>query len=242
MNLYEALTHEDEPAGLNGFDWGRDAARRVAERMRVDGAHDVGHLARVYQNARRITRGERERGSDVDWEVVAAAAVFHDVVNPPKDDDRREEASALSAEVAGDFFEERGLLGEERRRLVCDAIEQHSYSRGLAPDSTESAILQDADRLEAIGAVGAARCFWVSGSMDGAIAHPADPFAADRDRDDTAWAVDHFFEKLLELRDSFRTETGRELAARRHDVLVEFLEQFADEVGGDLPPLETSSE
>jgi len=241
MNLYRALQASDPPRGLDAFEWGRPAAERVEERMRIDGAHDVGHLVRVYQNARRITRGERERGVEVDWEVVAAAALFHDVVNPPKDSDTRERASARSAEVAARFFEERGVFGEERRRLVSDAIEQHSYSRGLEPDSTESAVLQDADRLEAIGAVGAARCFWVSGSMEGALAHPADPFAVERDLDDTAFAVDHFFEKLLELRETFRTETGREIADRRHDFLVAFLEQFADEVGASLPPLDDVS-
>jgi len=233
--LHEALAFEGTPPGLNGFDWGREAAERVEERMRSDGAHDAGHLARVYQNARRIARGERTRGEHLDWEVVAAAVVFHDVVNAPKDSDARADASARSAKVAEDFFEVRDLLGDERRELVCEAIEQHSYSRGLEPNSAESAILQDADRLEAIGAVGAARCFWVSGSMDGGLAHPTDPFARARDRDDTAFAVDHFFEKLLELRGTFRTATGRRLAEERHRFLVDFLEQFADEVGVDPP-------
>lgn len=242
MTLYEALTFDGSPTGLEGFDWGRDAARRVEERMRADGAHDAGHLARVLRNARTIARGERDRGTDLDWEVVAAAVVFHDVVNPPKDSDRRDRASAESAEVARQFFRDRERLDESRRALVGEAVERHSYSRGLEPESPESAVVQDADRLEAIGAVGAARCFSVSGSMEGAIAHPSDPFGETREWDDTAYAVDHFFEKLLELRGTFRTETGRELAAERHDFLVQLLEQFAAEVGAQLPALDHATD
>lgn len=238
MGYFEAFTIDGdcsgfEPPGLEAYDWGREAVHHVLERMRLDGAHDPGHLARVFEHARAITRGERGRGAEVDWEVLAAAVLFHDVVNLPKDSDERESASRRSARCAAEYFDGRGVFDSRRTQCLMGAVERHSYSRGLRPETLEGEILRDADRLEALGAVGIARCFSVSGAMEGAIAHPTDPFAEERELDDTAYAIDHFFEKLLELRGSFLTETGRELAERRHTFLEEFLDQFAREVGGD---------
>ena len=217
------------------FNWAEPAAEAVAERMERDGAHDVGHILRVLENARKIADGERAAGRTVDWEVVAAAVLFHDAVNLPKDSPRRSEASAMAAELAVGFFRERGTFGEGRLDLVRRAIERHSFSRGESPESLEARIVQEADRLEATGAVGLARTFYVSATMEGQISHPTDPFAEERERDDTAYAIDHFFEKLLLLKDGFQTETGRRMADQRHEVLVGFLEQFSRETGVSLP-------
>lgn len=232
--LLDAMTLDGNPPGLERFDWGRPAAEIVAESMDADGAHDAGHLGRVLRNARRIVRKESHRTGEIDWEVLLAAVLFHDVVNLPKDDDHRVEASTLSAERAVEFFEGRSGFGEPRLNLLYECIRRHSFSLSAEPESLEAAIVRDADRLEAIGAVGIARTFYVSATMDGAISHPSDPFADERERDDTQFAVDHFFEKLLQLRGDFLTDAGREMAQRRHDVLVAFLDQFADEVGAEL--------
>ena len=221
--------------GLSEFEWGRAAVDTVAASMASDGAHDAGHLGRVFANARTITRGERDRGESVDWEVVTAAVLFHDLVNLPKDDPRRSEASAVSAERTVDFFRQRDALTEDRIELLAEAIERHSYSRGMTPESPEAKIVCDADRLDALGAVGLARCFYVSGTMEGQISDPADPFAESRERDDTAFAIDHFFEKLLHLKDDFLTPTARAMAEGRHAFVVGFLEQYAGEIGVELP-------
>jgi uncharacterized protein len=212
--------------GIADFPWGREAARIVAGDMATDGAHDATHLGRVFNNARRITEGETERGGEVDWEIVAAAVLFHDAVNLPKDAPDRASASARSAELAREFFEGREGFEPGRLELVGEAIVSHSYSQEREPESREAKIVCDADRLDALGAAGLARVFYVSGSMDGEISHPTDPFAETRELDDTQYAIDHFFEKLLKLREQFWTATGREMADQRHEYLVEFLERF----------------
>ncbi|MFB6351880.1 MAG: HD domain-containing protein [Bradymonadaceae bacterium] len=229
--LGDALDGEPPFPGLAAYEWGPEAARVVAEAMATDGAHDAGHLGRVFASARTIAAGERDAGREIDWEVVVAAVLFHDVVNLPKDAPDRASASARSAERARLFFDGRGGFDEGQMALLGEAIERHSFSQDRVPESLEARIVCDADRLEAIGAVGIARTFYVSGTMEGQIAHPSDPFADERALDDTSYAVDHFFEKLLALKDEFLTATGREMAERRHEVLVEFLEEFGEEVG-----------
>lgn len=188
-----------------------------------DSAHDAGHLVRVWRNVCRIAAQE---GGDID--ILAAATLLHDAVHVPKDDPRRPMASQLSADRARDVL---ARLGWDDARIaqVTHAIAAHSYSAGIAPQSVEAQILQDADRLDAIGAVGIARCFAVSGSLGRAIAHPTDPGAAKRRPDDLRHALDHFEIKLLRLADGFQTATGRALAAERHDRLVAFRAHFLDE-------------
>ena len=229
--LLESLDADPPYPGLADFSWGEEAASVVADMMATDGAHDAGHLGRVFANARSIAIGERERGEAPDWEVIAAAVLFHDVVNLAKDDPRRADASELSAERAAAFFDGRGVFDGEQTDLLREAITRHSFSQDREPESLEAQIVCDADRLEAIGAVGIARTFYVSATMGGQIAHPTDPFAEERERDDTAYAIDHFYEKLLQLRRDFFTATGTQMAERRHDYIVGFLEEFADEIG-----------
>lgn len=231
--LLDSLDAEPPFPGLTHYAWGPEAARVVADAMATDGAHDAGHLGRVFANARTIAAGEREAGRTVDWEVVVAAVLFHDVVNLPKDAPERASASAQSAERAAAFFEGRGVFDERQMPLLKEAIARHSYSQDREPESLEAKIVCDADNLEAIGAVGIARTFYVSGTMEGQIAHPSDPFGVERELDDTAYAVDHFFEKLLRLKEQFLTATGREMAERRHEYIVGFLEEFGEEIGGD---------
>jgi uncharacterized protein len=216
--------------------WAAEAADYVVETMRQDGSHDGDHLLRVMRNSDIILEGERKRGSEADREVVMAAALFHDVINVPKDSDKRADASVQAAETARHFFEGTGAFDTTRLEWVADAIERHSYSRGLEPKRLEGAIVRDADRLEAIGAVGLARCFHVGGQLDRPLWDQADPFAEDRDLDDTQYAIDHFFEKLLTIREHMQTETGAEIADRRHGLLTDYLKQLADEVGADWPP------
>lgn len=227
--LVELLDGEAPFPGIAEFGWGREAVRVVGGEMATDGAHDATHLGRVFANARRITKCETQRGGEVDWEVVAAAVLFHDAVNLPKDAPERASASARSADLAREFFANRGGFGAGRLELLGEAIVCHSYSQDRQPESLEAQIVCDADRLDALGAAGLARVFYVSGSMDGEISHPTDPFAEGRELDDTQYAIDHFFEKLLQLRADFWTATGREMADERHEYLVDFLERFRAE-------------
>lgn len=192
----------------------------------ADGAHDVHHLRRVWRSARRIA--EREGG--VDLAVLLAAAYFHDLVNPPKDSPLRSQASALSAREALPLL--RGLgFPSGSLEGVAHAIEAHSYSANLEPRTAEARVLQDADRLEALGAIGLARCFYTGGKMGTALWHPEDPLGhTDRTGNDAQYSVDHFRMKLFKLPALMRTQEGRRMAQRRVRVLTLFLRELEAEL------------
>lgn len=120
----------------------------------------------------------------------------------------------------------------DRIDQVRHVIEAHSFSAGIAPVSLEARILQDADRLDAMGFIGVARCFYVAGLHRAAICDPADPAAEHRDLDDTAFALDHFRTKLLALGEGFRTPAGRQLAAERAARLRTYYSGLLAEIGG----------
>ena len=191
-----------------------------------DGAHDVHHLRRVWRSARRIAR--TEPGTDLT--VLLAAAYLHDLVNPPKDSPLRSQASRLSAERAQGLLEELGLA-PDRARAAAHAIEAHSFSAALAPRTLEARILQDADRLEALGAIGLARCFYTGGKMKSSLWHAGDPMGrSGRDLDDRSFSIDHFPLKLLRLQHGMQTAEGRRLARRRTRVLELFLKELEREL------------
>ena len=192
-----------------------------------DGAHDVHHLRRVWRSARRLAQGE----SPVDLLVLLAGAYFHDLVNPPKNDPMRAQASALSARAARVVLADLAFPGE-RLDAVAHAIEAHSYSAAVEPRTLEARILQDADRLEALGAIGLARCFYTGGKMGTALWHPEDPLGrSDRPLDDLAYSIDHFERKLLRLPEQMRTVAGRRDAECRARVLRRYLRQLEAELG-----------
>ena len=189
-----------------------------------DGAHDLAHIVRVWRNGKLIQRAE---GGDL--EVLAAAVLLHDCVQVAKDSPLRSKASLLAANEARVRLE---ALGWEPSRIdtVAYAIESHSFSAGVAPTSIEGCILQDADRLDAIGFCGIARCFYTAGRMGSRLYDLADPGAKARPLDDGRNALDHFPKKLLTLEGSFKTRKGQELAKERHRRLDEFYRAMLDEV------------
>ena len=119
-------------------------------------------------------------------------------------------------------------LGWESRdiEVVADAVLSHSYSAGLVPTTPEARVLQDADRLDAIGLVGVARCFYTAGRLGSRLYHPDDPAGQDRVLDDRSYALDHFPKKLLTLATGFHTRAGRRMARQRHVSLQEFYDAF----------------
>ena len=114
-------------------------------------------------------------------------------------------------------------------------IAAHSYSAGIAPESFEAEILRDADRLDALGAVGIARTFMVAGAMGRALCDPADPFAANRPLDDQAWSIDHWHLKLLQLPQEMVTAKGRKIARKRARLMLAYLKQLSKEMDTELP-------
>ncbi|MGO4482977.1 uncharacterized protein ACVITL_001314 [Rhizobium pisi] len=189
-----------------------------------DGSHDLAHILRVFRNAMRIHAGEGGDGR-----VLAASVILHDCVSVEKNSPLRAQASALAAEKASAILAKLGW-GNGDIEAAAHAITAHSFSAGVAPQSLEAKILQDADRLDAIGMVGVARCFYIGGRLGSGLYDPFDPAAENRSLDDKRYAIDHFQTKLFKLADGFQTETGRRLAAARDKSLRDFLSAFMDEI------------
>ncbi len=189
-----------------------------------DGSHDASHLIRVWKNAARI---QAEEGGD--QRVLAAAVLLHDCVSVEKNSPHRMQASRLAAEKAEGILRELGW-SEQDTASVAHAVLTHSFSANIAPETIEAKILQDADRLDAIGMVGAARCFYIAGRMGSGLYDPLDPLAEDRELDDKAFAIDHFEVKLFKLADGFQTATGRRLALERQQRLRDVLAMMLDEI------------
>jgi uncharacterized protein len=191
----------------------------------ADSAHDLGHLARVWRNCQRLAMDHPE----ADLEVLCAAAWLHDLVNLPKSSPDRAQASRLSADAAAAHLAAIGFP-PDKIAAVTHAIVAHSFSAGIPPQTIEARILQDADRIEALGAIGLARCLAVSGALGRPLFDPDDPLARNRPLDDRAFALDHFETKLLRLPETMQTPAGRTLAHERAEVLRAFRAQLLAEL------------
>ena len=191
-----------------------------------DGAHDANHLQRVWRTACALLAQHPE----ADALVVQAASFLHDLVNLPKDHPQRAEASRLAAAAAQEELARIGFPSE-KLAAVMHAIEVHSFSAGIAPDTIEAKIVQDADRLDALGAVGLARLFYTAGQMGSMLAHPHDPLAQSRAPDDRNYALDHIAVKLEKLPASMQTAAGRELGEARLVLVRAFRDHFLAQWG-----------
>jgi uncharacterized protein len=240
-----------EPSGDLGRKieaWDRQWGHLVLERLRVqmadaDPAHGLEHVQRVVRNAcliaKKLVNSSDSAGlREVDFEVLLPAAWFHDCVYVPKNSAQRSEASRLAAVRAVALLTDIGYPAAQFP-AIAHAIESHSFSAQIPCQSLEAQVLQDADRLEALGAIGLARCLMTGGSMGQRLYHPEDPFPTARELRDDQQSVDHFFAKLLKLPSTMQTESGKQIASERAGYLVVFLEQLAQEIG---VPIQLTSE
>ena len=189
-----------------------------------DPAHDFEHIMRVYKNAERIAKKE-----SVDPRIVLTAALLHDIVSYKKSDPRSKNSSSESAKEAQKILK-RYDYDIREIKIISDAINDHSFSKGIIPKTLEGKILQDADRLDAIGSIGIARTFAVSGSERRSFYSNHDPFCVRRSPDDSKWTVDHFYRKLLLLEKKMNTKTAKLEARRRIKIMKQFLKQLEREI------------
>ena len=192
--------------------------------MDNDPAHDFEHIMRVYHNAQKIVKKEKANPK-----LVLSAALLHDIVSYPKSSKRSKLSSTDSAKKSKLILKKYDFTVEEIT-VVSDAIKEHSFSQNKIPQTLEGKILQDADRLDALGAIGIARVFATSGSLNRSFYNIDDPFCNKRNPDDDIWAVDHFFNKLLKLESLMNTTSGKIEAKRRTMILKEFLKQLKQEI------------
>ena len=189
-----------------------------------DSAHDLTHIQRVVQSAKKICMQE-----NADSEIVTAAAWLHDCVTLPKDHPDRSKSSILAGEKAAEFLKSTDFP-EEKIQNVAHAIKAHSYSAGIKPETLEAKIVQDADRLDALGAIGIARCMMVGGRLNRPLYHPDDPFCERRATDDSVYTIDHFYEKLFKLPDLMNTKSAKLLADERVEFMKDFLNRLSEEI------------
>ena len=199
----------------------------LEKQMDGDSAHDLEHIKRVVQMARRLAEAE---GADL--AVVIPAAWLHDCVTLPKNAPNRHKASRLAAAEAVRFLRS---IGYPKTQLdhIAHAIAAHSFSAGIRPTTLEAKVVQDADRLDAIGAIGVARCLMIGGELQRPLYNPTDPFCQQREPDDLTYTIDHFYRKLLKIGQTLHTQTARAEAARRNAFMQAFLEQLRQELPGN---------
>ena len=190
----------------------------------ADAAHDISHIKRVVKTTLYLTDIEEAK-----VEITLPAACLHDCVAVPKDSPLRSQGSRLAAEAAVEFLGEIGypadLLPE-----IAHAIEAHSFSANIPCQTLEAKVVQDADRMDALGAIGIARCLLVGGKLDRPLLDSEDPFCDDREPDDGLYTLDHFYCKLFKLPETMQTDAGRQEAHRRADLMQDYLDKLRNEV------------
>jgi uncharacterized protein len=207
-------------------EWQPQIEQWVSGQMELaDSGHGIDHVRRVVENANRIGIAE-----NADFEVVLPAAWLHDCVIVSKNSPERKMASSLAATSAERFLMSIGYP-KKFHASIAACIRSHSFSANVPCESIEAKVVQDADRLEAVGAIGLARCLMTGGSMGHRLVHPDQPFPIDRLPKDSEQSVDHFFSKLLGLQKTMQTLAGRDEAERRTQFLIEFLRQLCHEIG-----------
>ena len=192
---------------------------------KADPAHDFSHILRVCKLARKI--GQEEKA---DMRVLLPAALLHDLESKKGFKSGKEPSDQDSLGAARSFLQGKGL-DRDRIEKVLYAVEVHSFSRGVCPVTLEARILQDADRLDAMGAIGIARLFVTGGALGREMYHLQDPFCREREPDDKRWNLDHFYRKLLKLEEGMHTSAGKRLAAKRARVLKQYLQDLEEEIG-----------
>lgn len=203
--------------------WEEVFKKELAKHESDDGSHDLGHFNRVWKMAKSFST-EKD-----DLLMILAASYFHDIVNYPKNSPKRSLSSKHSADKAEKILLELGFP-KEKIPGVKHCIEAHSFSANLETKTNEAKIVQDADRMETLGAIGLARVFYVSGRMSGKLFNSQDPFALNRERNDREYALDHFETKILKLPETMKTEKGILEAKRRTRIILEFLKEIKYEL------------
>lgn len=175
----------------------------------MDGTgHDYFHVARVVQHANKLLETET-----ADHFLVNLAAWTHDL-----GDYKLHAGVDKSTQMISAFLSSIGVTASVINQ-VTEIVSQVSFSKGRTPTSAEARIVQDADRLDAIGAIGIARCFAYGGSTGNLLFNP-------EDNTPNASSIQHFYDKLLLLKDLMHTPTARQMALQRHQFMEDYLRQF----------------
>ncbi|WP_296633811.1 HD domain-containing protein [Polaribacter sp.] len=199
----------------------------------AEGGHDWFHIERVFKNALFIAKKEK-----VNILVVSLAALLHDIA----DSKFHKGNEDIGPRKANDFLSKQNILNEDKEHII-QIIKNISFKNSLDVglqkfSSKELEVVQDADRLDAIGAIGIARCFNYGGFKNRALYDPEVPpnlnMTKEEYKNTNAPTINHFYEKLLLLKDKMNTDTGKKIAENRHEYMEVFLKQFFSEWNGKI--------
>lgn len=202
----------------------------VKQTMLGEGSgHDWWHVHRVWLNAKQIAQHEQ-----AEMLIVELAALLHDIADWKFHDGNEHKGAEVAQEWLAQFDIDPAIISH-----ICQIITDVSY-KGAGVEtpmqSIEGKIVQDADRLDAIGAIGIARTFAYGGKTNREIYNPDMPPVMHDTFEDykksKGYTINHFYEKLLLLKDRMNTQTGKQMAAQRHEFMLCYLEQFHAEVKG----------
>ncbi|WP_272165861.1 HD domain-containing protein [Vibrio diabolicus] len=196
----------------------------MQQEMQVDAAHDISHVQRVVNTAKKLAM---EEGADLS--IVLPAAYLHDCFTYPKDHPNRKQSSIIAAKKAVAFLESIDYP-RQYHDAIAHAIEAHSFSANIRPNTLEAKVVQDADRLDALGAIGITRCIQVSTEFDAQLYDNKDIFAQQRELDEKQFTLDHFQTKLFKIAETMNTESARREAQKRKAFMQAYIEQLHDEV------------
>lgn len=189
-----------------------------------DPAHDLNHFMRVVTMAKKLCVQEGAK-----LEVVVPAAWLHDLVIVPKNSPLRSQASKMSADKALEFLREINYP-QEFHQEIAHAIEGHSFSANIEVKTIEAKIVQDADRLDGLGAIGVARCFATAGLLKRSFYQAEDPFCENRNPDDQKYTIDHFYQKLFKIAETLKTRSGQVEGVVRIQFMKEYLQYLKTEI------------
>ena len=190
-----------------------------------DPSHDWNHICRVFSYAHRIH--SKEGG---DFDVIAAAVLFHDCINIPKLCPEARDAARLSAKTARLELEALGEFDRDKIALVEICVMEHPFSGGITPTVMESKIVQDADRLESTGIIALMRTFVTSGAIGRPIFYWKDPLCKNREPEPANYGLDLAFSRLLKISGLLNTDTARTIAAESDHRTNQFLSLFEQEI------------
>ncbi|EIN9983657.1 HD domain-containing protein [Vibrio parahaemolyticus] len=196
----------------------------MQQEMQVDAAHDIEHVKRVVKTAKQLCDEE-----NADIAIVLPAAYLHDCFTYPKDHPNRKQSSAIAAKKAIAYLESI-QYPQHYHDAIAHAIEAHSFSANIRPNTLEAQIVQDADRLDALGAIGVTRCIQVCTHFNAQLYNDNDMFAKERELNDKQFTVDHFQTKLFKIVDTMNTESAKLEANKRKAFMQTYLKQLYDEV------------
>jgi len=191
-----------------------------------DPAHGWEHVKRVYKLTLHIAEQE-----GADPFIVGMAALMHDLGRIA--DSNSTKHHAVLSEIAAAEILTMHQVASETQEAILHAIAAHSFSRNIEARTLEARVVRDADRLDSLGAIGVLR--WaitatIRRTPQTRTYHPSDPFAEQREPDDSSYMLDHFFTKLLKIGDSMATETGRSIARRRINFMLAYLDELRSEL------------